>query len=625
MAGIFGSVWGSSQVGVGIDVFIQGKVMYFADLPSPVTYDGQIFLVLLDSGAVPNTKRGGLYYATGGVWDYLGEATNTLELDPLAVKAIYESNPDTNAFTDALKAKLIALYQPNAAGVPYSNTTSGYVATNVQAAIDEAAANINNRMLRSLYDANNNGIVDNSERLNNQLPSFYLARANHTGTQAATTVTFNNAVSGLIATQVQAAIDALDAIVDNLSVNKMERMTYDANNNGIVDNAEALNGQTGAYYLNRANHTGTEEAVSIAYSGLVSGLIATNVQQAIDELASEKMDKSVYDTDDDGIVNDSELFNSQAPAFYLSRTNHTDSQPATSVSFDNTGTGLSALNVQTAIAELDSNKMLRTVYDANNNGIVDDAEQAQNALLLNGNGSGFYLSRANHTGTQIAATISDFDAEVSNNADVAANTAARHTHANKAQLDLITDGDHDVRLDNPHNVTKAQVGLGNVDNTSDANKPISTATQAALDLKADLVAGKVPASQLPSYVDDVEEYANLAAFPITGETGKIYVDVSLNRFYRWTGSSYVQLGTSVLPTKSGEVAGTSFAGNPKTATVTFTTPFADAAYSVSIIGQNQSRAWEVENKTAAGFVIQTNANAAITNPVLWIAIKHGET
>lgn len=45
---------------------------------------------------------------------------------------------------------------------------------------------------------------------------------------------------------------------------------------------------------------------------------------------------------------------------------------------------------------------------------------------------------------------------------------------------------HIVRVDNPHSVTKAQVGLGNVDNTSDANKPISTATQAALDSKAPL-------------------------------------------------------------------------------------------------------------------------------------------
>jgi hypothetical protein len=40
---------------------------------------------------------------------------------------------------------------------------------------------------------------------------------------------------------------------------------------------------------------------------------------------------------------------------------------------------------------------------------------------------------------------------------------------------------HEARTDNPHSVTKTQVGLGNVDNTSDVNKPISTATQTALD------------------------------------------------------------------------------------------------------------------------------------------------
>ena len=44
---------------------------------------------------------------------------------------------------------------------------------------------------------------------------------------------------------------------------------------------------------------------------------------------------------------------------------------------------------------------------------------------------------------------------------------------------------HTSDYENPHHVTKAQVGLDNVDNTSDINKPISTATQNALNLKAD--------------------------------------------------------------------------------------------------------------------------------------------
>lgn len=53
-------------------------------------------------------------------------------------------------------------------------------------------------------------------------------------------------------------------------------------------------------------------------------------------------------------------------------------------------------------------------------------------------------------------------------------------NANKTAIDA-----HVAKQDNPHNVTAAQVGLGNVNNTADADKPISTAQQAALDLKQD--------------------------------------------------------------------------------------------------------------------------------------------
>lgn len=53
--------------------------------------------------------------------------------------------------------------------------------------------------------------------------------------------------------------------------------------------------------------------------------------------------------------------------------------------------------------------------------------------------------------------------------------------------------------------------------------------------------GKVPASELPSYVDDVLEYADLASFPGTGETGKIYVALDSGLVYRWSGSTYVQI------------------------------------------------------------------------------------
>ena len=66
----------------------------------------------------------------------------------------------------------------------------------------------------------------------------------------------------------------------------------------------------------------------------------------------------------------------------------------------------------------------------------------------------------------------------------------------------------------------------------------------ALILKADLVDGKVPAYQLPSFVDDVVEVANYAALPAMGEIGKIYVTLDNNKIYRWSGSIYIEIASN---------------------------------------------------------------------------------
>ena len=158
-------------------------------------------------------------------------------------------------------------------------------------------------------------------------------------------------------------------------------------------------------------------------------------------------------------------------------------------------------------------------------------------------------------------------------------------------------------------ITKTMVGLGAVDNTSDLDKPVSTATQSALNAKqpldGDLTSiagltgtagflkkngvnsfnldnttylssisssdvttalgytpenvankgvnsgyasldggGKVPSSQLPSYVDDVIEVSSFGTLPATGETGKIYITLDTNKIYRWSGSVYVEVSSS---------------------------------------------------------------------------------
>lgn len=69
--------------------------------------------------------------------------------------------------------------------------------------------------------------------------------------------------------------------------------------------------------------------------------------------------------------------------------------------------------------------------------------------------------------------------------------------------------------------------------------------------------GKVPTSQLPSYVDDVVEYAGFDTFPEEGEAGKIYVDTDTNKTYRWSGSQYVEISASLA---IGTTTGTAYDG-----------------------------------------------------------------
>lgn len=161
-------------------------------------------------------------------------------------------------------------------------------------------------------------------------------------------------------------------------------------------------------------------------------------------------------------------------------------------------------------------------------------------------------------------------------------------------------------------LTKSDLGLGNVDNTSDENKPLSKASREALELKEDKKnlkslaykdgltkdevglgqvlnvpsysktetdkkineiknkigaingiatlneQGKVPSSQLPSYVDDVLEFYSIANFPSTGETGKIYVDQTTNKTYRWGGTTYAEISESLA---LGETDSTAYSGS----------------------------------------------------------------
>lgn len=122
------------------------------------------------------------------------------------------------------------------------------------------------------------------------------------------------------------------------------------------------------------------------------------------------------------------------------------------------------------------------------------------------------------------------------------------------------DGQQDVTItvvitDDSHNHI-----IANVDGLQSAlDGKLAAALKGAINGLAELDAsGKVPAAQLPSYVDDVLEYANLAAFPATGETGKIYVALDTNLPYRWGGTVYVDLNPTLA---LGETSATAYRGD----------------------------------------------------------------
>lgn len=115
---------------------------------------------------------------------------------------------------------------------------------------------------------------------------------------------------------------------------------------------------------------------------------------------------------------------------------------------------------------------------------------------------------------------------------------------------------HATNTSNPHATTKAQVGLGNVDNTSDADKPVSTATQAALDGKVDKAAtanriyGTDNASAQTTY--------SVAALSSTGDTvvrrtgvGEI-VTATPTATTHATTKSYVDTADALKVNKAGD-------------------------------------------------------------------------
>lgn len=128
----------------------------------------------------------------------------------------------------------------------------------------------------------------------------------------------------------------------------------------------------------------------------------------------------------------------------------------------------------------------------------------------------------------------------------------------KQTIDGYTVNGHAIST-NP-TLTKTDVGLANVTNDAQVKRTEMGVAGGVATLDD---SGKVPESQLPSYVDDVLEYSDTTAFPTQGESGKIYVALDTDLTYRWSGTQYVEISKSIA---LGETSSTAYAGDKGKAT-----------------------------------------------------------
>lgn len=132
--------------------------------------------------------------------------------------------------------------------------------------------------------------------------------------------------------------------------------------------------------------------------------------------------------------------------------------------------------------------------------------------------------------------------------------AASHTHDDRYYTEDEVDGLLAAKANTSHTHSAANITSGTL-----ALDRIPTITDAKIQgMSASKLTGTIPQANLPSYVDDVLEYNGKSNFPDTGESGKIYVDTSTNKTYRWSGSGYTEISASLA---LGTTSSTAFRGD----------------------------------------------------------------
>lgn len=98
--------------------------------------------------------------------------------------------------------------------------------------------------------------------------------------------------------------------------------------------------------------------------------------------------------------------------------------------------------------------------------------------------------------------------------------------------------------------------------------------------------GKVPSSQLPSYVDDVLEYENVNSFPTKGEVGKIYVALDTNKIYRYSGTQYTVISETLSLGTTANTAYSGASGKANADAIELLNSFNNVAFATSNSGEH---------------------------------------
>lgn len=251
----------------------------------------------------------------------------------------------------------------------------------------------------------------------------------------------------------------------------------------MVDEFErVVAGMTGAQLIQVLN--GNSDKITIGFSNVEAALLlralTNNIKQfrvnegklqfTLNNTDWVQVDNNVWGSITGNITDQTDLntlLGTKANASDLTTTNNQVSALGTRV--DNLGTTVSAntTNIQantTAIGTLQTKQATQV-----SSSTIKGLRIASNGLMQ------YTTDNVTWSNLQSLADINwgAIGGEISNQQDL---QQALNSKINLSQLTT-----HTNNTNNPHQVTKAQVGLGDVDNTSDANKPISTATQAALD------------------------------------------------------------------------------------------------------------------------------------------------